>query len=88
MASDRETAWRPTTREMQYLLSHPMLSSSITARGDYSFQRSRGRDNVTGLDFAIEDGAAYLTFDVLKQPEKKWATRDECYRALLGDHET
>lgn len=86
--TDRKDAWTPEWQEMQYLLSHPMLSSVITALGNYSIIRRRDNNRRTVLDFAIEDGAAYITELDLSKKElapKYWATRDECLQALLGD---
>lgn len=85
---DREEAWKPTALEMGYLLSHPMLSSSISAHGIHDIIRQRSINRRTVLGFAIEDGAAYITELDLSKKElapKYWATRDECLQALLGD---
>lgn len=90
MDHDRMNAWKPTSREMQYLLSHPMLSSTISTLGSYDIIRQRGVNRRTVLGFATEDGAAYITeldldLNNRTQAPKYWSTRDQCLQALLGD---
>jgi hypothetical protein len=79
---EHQSAWRPTAIELAVLLSNPWLSYSITSLGNYSIVR-RGNTS-TCLEFAENDGAAYLTFELMDPGKrtKKWATRDECLRAL------
>lgn len=87
-STEREQAWKPTVLEVTYLLSHPMLSSSISTLGLHDIIRRRDINRRTVLGFAVEDGAAYITeLDLSSrvQAPKYWATRDECLQALLGD---